>query len=144
MLALAGAAGEQSGRAAPEERPMPIRSFEEFWPFYIGEHRKPATRVLHYIGTAAAYSVGVTAVLTLNPFLIPVGLVAGYGPAWFSHFVIEKNKPASFKHPLYSFLGDAKMLYLGLTGRMGAEFARLEKQGFRHPGAAPEAVPANA
>jgi hypothetical protein len=112
---------------------MQFRSFEEFWPFYVGEHRLPLTRGFHYFGTACGYALAATAVVTLNPFLVPAALVAGYAPAWVSHFFIEKNKPASFKHPLYSFVGDMKLLAYGLTGRMTAEVARLEKQGFRHP-----------
>ena len=111
---------------------MVFQSFEEFWPFYIGEHRKPVTRGLHYVGTGLGYALGVAALVTMNQWLVPAGLLAGYGPAWVSHFFIEHNRPATFKHPLWSFRGDARMLLYFLTGRMGAEFARLEKQGFRY------------
>ena len=110
---------------------MEPTTFEEFWPFYVGEHRNPICRVLHYVGTSVGYSIGAVAILTLNPALIPVALVAGYAPAWIGHFFIEKNKPASFKYPLWSFRGDFRMLTYALTGRMGKEFARLEKSGFR-------------
>lgn len=112
---------------------MSFRNFEEFWPFYIGEHRSPINRALHYFGTGLGYSIAVAAAATLKPWLIPLGLACGYGPAWVGHFIIEKNRPATFKHPLWSFRGDARMLRLFLTGRMGAEFARLEQQQFRHP-----------
>ncbi len=117
---------------------MAFRNFEEFWPFYVGEHRRRETRALHYVGTGLGYSALAAALVTANPMLVPVGLVAGYGPAWVSHFFIEKNRPATFKHPLWSFRGDARMLRLFLTGRMGEEFVRLERAGFRHPDAARE------
>lgn len=110
---------------------MELRSFEEFWPFYVGEHRNPYCRLLHYIGTSSGALIVLTALGTLNPWYVPIGLVAGYGPAWIGHFFIEGNKPASFKYPLWSFFADWKMLAYGLSGRMGEELARLEKTGFR-------------
>ena len=110
---------------------MEPRNFEEFWPFYMGEHRNPVCRALHYTGTLSGAAIALTGVATLNPFLIPAGLVAGYGPAWVGHFFIEKNKPASFKHPLWSFMGYWKMVSLFLTGRIDAEIARLEKMNYQ-------------
>lgn len=112
---------------------MEPRNFEEFWPFYMGEHRNPVCRGLHYFGTASGATLALTGIFTMNPFLIPAGLVAGYGPAWIGHFFIEKNKPASFKYPLWSFMGDWKMLAYFVTGRMGAELQRLEKLNYRAP-----------
>ena len=112
---------------------MRIQSFEEFWPFYMGEHRNPLCRAFHYVGTASGATIALTGLATFQPWLIPVGLVAGYGPAWIGHFVIEKNKPASFKYPLWSFMGDWKMLAYFVTGRMGAELERLERLNFRAP-----------
>ena len=67
----------------------------------------------------------------MQPLLIPAGLVFGYGCAWIGHFFIEKNKPASFKFPGWSFLADQKMLAYFLSGRMGDEMARMEKVDFR-------------
>jgi hypothetical protein len=105
---------------------MEPRTFEEFWPFYLSQHRQPVCRALHYVGTAAGVSVGVTALLTLNPLLVPVGLVCGYGPAWIGHFFIEKNRPATFKAPLWSFRGDFRMLARAVTGRLAEDLAKLD------------------
>lgn len=102
-----------------------IKSFEEFWPFYIGEHRVPICRGLHYVGTSMATSLAVFAVVTGRLWLIPVAAVLGYGPAWVGHFFIENNKPASFKYPLWSFRADYRMLRYALTGKMAGEVTRL-------------------
>ncbi len=102
-----------------------ITSFEEFWPFYIGEHRVPISRALHYVGTSMATCTVLTAALTGRLWLTPLALVLGYGPAWVGHFFIENNKPASFKYPLWSFRADYKMLWLALRGKMAAEVTRL-------------------
>ena len=99
-------------------------SFEEFWPFYVGEHANKWTRRLHFVGTTAAVSVLGTALIKRRPALIPLALVAGYGPAWFSHFFIEKNRPATFKYPLWSLLADFKMWGKMARGKMDREVER--------------------
>jgi hypothetical protein len=102
-----------------------MESFEEFWPFYVGEHRDPLCRALHYVGTSLAIGTVATAVLTANPSWLLLTPVVGYAPAWFGHFLIEGNVPATFKHPLWSLRGDFRMLRLALEGRMAAEVERL-------------------
>lgn len=102
-----------------------FRNFEEFWPYYLGEHRQPACRALHYFGTSSGIA---WAALTLAAGLhawFPLAFVFGYGPAWIGHFFIEKNKPASWEHPFWSFRGDFRMLRLAALGRLGNELARL-------------------
>jgi hypothetical protein len=94
-----------------------ITSFEEFWPFYLGEHAKPATRAFHFAGTTTALVIVIAAIATQQPWWMLFSLLPGYGLAWFSHFFIEKNKPASFKYPLWSFIADWKMWALMLSGR---------------------------
>jgi hypothetical protein len=117
-----------------------ISSYEEFWPFYVGEHRSPVSRGLHYCGTSLGAFVMLTAFVRGPIWLAAVALVCGYGPAWVGHFFIERNKPASFKYPLWSLRGDFKMLGLALRGKMADEVTRL--YGSRAPAAdAPLRVP---
>ena len=102
-----------------------IESFEEFWPHYVHAHRNPINRGLHYVGTTAAIGSVATAAFTLNPAWLLVAPVAGYGPAWIGHFFFEKNKPATFQHPLWSLRGDFKMYLLALRGKMADEVERI-------------------
>lgn len=116
-----------------------IHSFEEFWPFYVLEHEKKATRVLHFIGTTAAITVLGAAAITKRPALVPLALVAGYGPAWISHFFIEGNRPATFKYPLWSLKADLIMWGKMIAGTMDAEVEAAKK---RRDEATPEEVSA--
>jgi hypothetical protein len=102
-----------------------FRSFEEFWPFYVGEHSVPATRTLHFLGTTCGLSMIVLLISTGNWWYFPIGLVSSYGFAWFSHFFIEKNRPATFDYPLYSFMADFRMYGLMWRGKMTDEVERL-------------------
>lgn len=102
-----------------------FNSFEEFWPFYLGEHANGTNRRLHQAGTTAALVVFATGVILRKPALMLIAPVCGYGPAWVGHFFVEKNKPASFGYPLWSFIGDFKMNALMWTGRLDAELERV-------------------
>lgn len=102
-----------------------MESFEEFWPYYVGEHRHPVNRALHYVGTSVAIGTVAAAVVTANPLWLVATPIAGYGFAWAGHYLVEGNRPATFKHPLWSLRGDFKMLGLALRGQMGAEVTRL-------------------
>lgn len=99
-------------------------SFAEFWPHYVSEHSRPGTRLLHLIGTTVAIAVIVYFIAVGRWWLFPLALIPGYGAAWIGHFFVEKNKPATFQHPLWSFMGDYKMIWMMLTGRIGAEVQR--------------------
>lgn len=101
------------------------RNFAEFWPHYVGEHRKPLCRAVHYFGGLAALAVLAWAILARNPLLALLTPVAGYGPAWIAHLWIEGNHPATWKYVWWSIRGEFKMLALGLTGRMGREVERF-------------------
>jgi hypothetical protein len=101
-----------------------FRSFEEFWPFYLAEHSRPATRWFHFAGTVVWLGLLAAALATLTWWLLVAMPVAAYGLAWFSHFAIERNRPATFLHPLWSLRADHRMALLMLTGRLGRELAR--------------------
>ena len=102
-------------------------SFTEFWPYYLAEHSKPGTRLLHLIGTSIALGTVVVFILMGKWWLFPLALIPGYGAAWIGHFFIEKNKPATFQYPLWSFMGDYKMIFMMLTGRIGGEAVRRSR-----------------
>ena len=95
-----------------------FNSFADFWPHYLAEHSKAATRWLHCIGTIMALVLASALIVVGKWWLFPLALVPGYGFAWAAHYFIERNRPATFRHPLWSFMGDWKMLGLMLTGRM--------------------------
>ncbi|MDZ7267996.1 MAG: DUF962 domain-containing protein [candidate division KSB1 bacterium] len=98
-----------------------MRTFAEFWPFYLGEHAAPANRWLHFTGTSLALVQIIFAVATQRFWL----LLTGYALAWAGHFLLEKNRPATFTYPLYSFLDEWKMWTLMLTGRLQQEGQKL-------------------
>ena len=137
-----------------------IKDFEEFWPYYLSEHRNEISRRLHFVGTSGflastigstisspigfplamagfgalfahalkrgesekpsfAHIAGMVALPTLaSPVLFPAGVVFAYGCAWVGHFGIEKNRPATFKYPLWSLAGDFKMWSHMLRGKL--------------------------
>jgi hypothetical protein len=103
----------------------PIETFDDFWPHYVHAHRHPVNRALHYVGTTSALGTVVAAAVTLNPAWLLLTPVVGYGPAWIGHLVFEKNKPATWEHPLWSLRGDFKMYGLALRGKMAAEVERV-------------------
>lgn len=106
-------------------KPKPtFADFEAFWPYYLNEHADPRNRQLHFFGTGAAIATLVTGVVTLNPVLLAMLPVVGYGPAWIGHYLIEKNRPATFIHPLWSLRGDLRMFRLTLTGQLQAHIER--------------------
>ena len=93
-------------------------SFAQFYPFYLSEHANRATRRLHFLGSSLALLCLLALAFTGNPWWLLAALAAGYGFAWFSHIAVEKNRPATFRHPLYSFIGDWVMFWQMLTGRI--------------------------
>lgn len=93
-------------------------SFAQFYPFYLSEHAIRTTRRLHFLGSGLALLCIAALLATGNPWWLLGGLAAGYGFAWVSHLAVEKNRPATFKYPLYSFLGDWMMFWQMLTGRI--------------------------
>ena len=109
---------------------MRFSSFREFWPFYLREHSRPATRAIHYVGTSLVVALAVLAMATGNWWLLLAMPVAGYAFAWAGHAAIEHNRPATFTYPAWSLRADFRMWWLWLTFRLGPE---LEAAGVRPP-----------
>jgi len=95
-----------------------FQSFAEFYPFYLGEHANRTTRRLHFVGTSLALLCLLELVMTRDLSWLILALVFGYGFAWLAHMLVEKNRPATFKYPLYSLMGDGRMFWEILTGRI--------------------------
>ncbi|HLA31251.1 MAG TPA: Mpo1-like protein [Pseudomonas sp.] len=93
-------------------------SFAEFYPYYLQEHSNPVCRRLHYVGSLLVLGILAYALGTQQWLWLLAMPVAGYGFAWVGHFVFEKNRPATFQYPLYSFMGDWVMLKDAFTGRI--------------------------
>lgn len=93
-------------------------SFRDFYPYYLGEHRNRTCRRLHFIGSCVAIAFVAMAIVDRNPWWLMGALLAGYAFAWTGHFFFEKNRPATFRHPLYSFVGDWAMFRDILAGRI--------------------------
>lgn len=90
-------------------QPMPIRDYHEFYRFYLTEHRNIMSRRLHVAGSSIGLYFFGKAIIQRKPKYFLYGLASGYACAWIGHFIFEKNKPASFKQPLYSFVSDWRM-----------------------------------
>lgn len=93
-------------------------SFREFYPFYLAEHANRICRRMHFIGSSLALACIAVTIATGNAWWIAAGLVAGYGCAWTGHFFFEHNRPATFRYPVYSFVGDWVMYGQMLRGRV--------------------------
>ena len=101
-----------------------ISSFAEFWPHYLRAHADPRTRAMHYFGTSLGILLLLAFLLTKDWRCLVAAPIAGYAFAWIAHVTFERNKPATFGHPLWSFFGDFYMLYLWLTNRLAPELVR--------------------
>jgi hypothetical protein len=93
-------------------------TFREFYPYYLSEHRNRTCRRLHFAGSTLGLICLAAAIATQNAWFIPVGFLQGYAFAWAGHVWFEKNRPATFRYPLYSFLGDWAMFRDIVTGRI--------------------------
>jgi hypothetical protein len=107
-----------SGTDSAAGDPKTMTSFAEFYPFYLREHSNRTCRRLHFAGSTLALVFVALLLVTGRPHYLLLALLSGYGLAWIGHFVFEKNRPASFKRPLYSFMGDWVMYKDIWTGRI--------------------------
>ena len=93
-------------------------SFKDFYPYYLSEHKLKINKVLHVIGSLIGLLFLFYILYVEKYKLIPISLLFGYTFAWIGHFFFEKNKPATFKYPVYSFIGDWVMLKDIFSGKI--------------------------
>lgn len=103
-----------------------IKTYREFWPYYLEEHSRPVTRGLHYAGTTLVFVALAAAIWTRNWWLLLLMPVAGYGFAWLAHFTVEKNRPATFTYPFWSLISDFRMYFVWLLGGLGGELKKYK------------------
>ena len=109
--------------------PKAIRTYAAFWPHYLAEHGRPATRTIHVVGTAVGLAVLVAAVALQLWWLLAVALACGYAFAWVAHMAVERNRPTTFTYPLWSFVSDLRMFALYCSGRLEDEIRRYQGAG---------------
>lgn len=97
---------------------MTYSTFRDFYPFYLGEHSDRRCRRMHVLGSALVIVFLVVALASRNAWWLVAMPVCGYGCAWIGHFAFERNRPATFRHPLYSLMGDWMMFADVLRGRV--------------------------
>lgn len=100
--------------------------FGHFWPYYLRAHMDPRTRAFHYVGTVSGVALFLAGAILGPWWLMPIGVVVGYGVAVPGHFLFEGNRPATLVNPHWSLVGDFYMLGLFLTGRLGPELERVK------------------
>jgi hypothetical protein len=102
----------------PTNNDKDFHTFGDFYPFYLGEHANRTCRRLHFTGTSTAAALIVSAVLTQQWWLLAVAILQGYAFAWVGHFFFEHNRPATFKYPWYSLMGDWRLWWDILNRRI--------------------------
>lgn len=101
-----------------------IKSYDEFYKFYLKQHSNKTCRLLHVIGTTFVFALAITAIYHNSPKLWILVPIAGYGFAWVGHFFFEKNKPATFKYPIWSLKSDFKMYFDILSGKISLDSSK--------------------
>lgn len=105
-----------------------FESFADFYPYYLEEHSNPRCRGLHYTGSLLIVALTVYILAFRAWPLLWLVPVIGYGFAWIGHFFFERNRPATFKYPVYSLIGDWVMLKDFLTGQLPDRHPSLKKK----------------
>jgi len=104
---------------------MNYKSFKEFYPFYLSEHMNPKCRFFHFFGTLVVIGIVLNSINNIK--LLILAPICGYGFAWIGHFFFEKNKPATFTYPIYSFIGDWVLFKDIIIGRESIINPKLRK-----------------
>ena len=114
--------------AADQAERFDRMKYGEFWPRYLEAHAARHRRALHYLSTSAALACIAGAAIAGGWRWLVAAPIVGYGPAWLAHAAFERNRPETFSHPIWSLLGDFRMLGLFLAGRLAGELRRAHIQ----------------
>jgi hypothetical protein len=101
-----------------------IETYSEFYRFYLSEHKDRTCRKLHFIGTLGVFILIFLALFQGQSNLWYFVPLMGYGFAWIGHYFFEKNKPATFKYPLWSLISDFKMFFDLLFRRISLDASK--------------------
>lgn len=104
------------------------KSLVDFYPYYLSEHSKSSTRILHYLGTTLFFVLLLTGLIRGKWYYFALLPVIGYGFAWIGHFFFEKNKPATFTYPWWSLMSDFKMYFDWLSGKLPQKLKEAQQQ----------------
>ena len=107
-----------ASRESQPNMPQRYASFAEFYQSYLSEHGNRACRRLHFAGSVLVLAAVVAAVITRNAWWLLAAPASGYGCAWIGHYFFEHNRPATFTHPVYSFIADWAMFRDILSGKI--------------------------
>jgi len=102
------------------------KTMKEFWPFYLSEHKRPLTRALHFVGSSGAIVLFAVELYLQNWYFLIAIPFFGYACSWVGHFFVEKNRPATFKYPVKSFIAEWRMYFCILTGQIGREMKKIQ------------------
>ena len=111
--------------------PARFATYKAFWPFYVSQHSHKVNRNLHFAGTTlvlVCFYLGCVA----SPWFFAGMPLMGYGFAWVGHFLFERNRPATFTHPLWSLCADFQMFAFMCAGRMDREVRRMGVLNLEH------------
>ena len=103
-----------------------LSTYGEFWVHYLSQHQHPANRILHAVGTIGGVSCLALAGFRSMYWLLAV-LPFGYGAAWLGHFLVERNRPLTFKYPVWSLLADYQLVAMLLIGRLPSPDASVSE-----------------
>ncbi len=102
-------------------------TFWDFYPYYLTEHARPVNRTMHFLGTSLVIACFIFGILRADWRLFVLMPLCGYGFAWFGHFILEKNRPATFKYPFYSLGSDFVMFFHIITGQINQKVDEAHK-----------------
>jgi hypothetical protein len=118
-----------------------IATYADFYRYYLSEHRHPGCRLLHLLGTSLVWAVLAYALWARAYWALLLLPVCGYGFAWVGHFFFEKNRPTTFRYPIWSLISDFRMFFALISGRLplrgdpGSRDSVLLEQANHKPGA---------